>query len=103
MQQSKNYKNGQFHNLSKTPALAEGVTYFSALKEMLFPKTLYTKPTDSIPFVNTNLSTLDKNTDFLVWFGHSSYFMIIDQTSYLIDPMLKIIALAQYGNYTVYK
>ena len=44
MQQSKNYKNGQFHNLSNTPALAEGVTYFSALKEMLFPKTLYTKP-----------------------------------------------------------
>src|SRR5690606_4693303 len=58
MQQSKNYKNGQFHNLSNTPALAEG--------EMLFPKTLYTKPTDSIPFVKTNLSTLDKNTDYLV-------------------------------------
>lgn len=103
MQQSKNYKNGQFHNLSNTPALAEGVTYFSALKEMLFPKTLYTKPTDSIPFVKTNLSTLDKNTDYLVWFGHSSYFMMIDQTSYLIDPVLTKNASPLYGTNVAFK
>lgn len=100
---SPNFKNGQFHNLSKTPALAEGVTYFSAIKDMVFAKPLNTKPTDSIPFVKTNLSALGKNNDFLVWFGHSSYFMMLNGKSYLIDPVLTKNASPLYGTNVAFK
>jgi len=101
--QSKNYKNGQFHNLSPTPALAEGVSYFSAIKEMLFPKTQHTKPIDSIPYVKTILTDLKIQDDFLIWFGHSSYYMKIDETSFLIDPVLTKNASPLYGTNNSFK
>lgn len=36
IKQSPNYKNGQFQNLSHTPDLAEGVGYFTVMKEFFF-------------------------------------------------------------------
>ena len=88
MQQSKHFKNGQFHNLTNTPAFAEDVTYFDALKEFLFNKTPNTKPLDSIPVVHTNLKEIKDTEDYIVWFGHSSYLMQMDQQKILVDPVL---------------
>lgn len=103
IQQSKNYKNGQFQNLSHTPALTEGATYSGMIKELLFSKIEHTKPTDSIPYVKTNLlkNTIEEN--YMVWFGHSSYFMKIDGKSFLIDPVLTNNASPLYGTNTAFK
>jgi len=102
IKKSKHYKDGQFHNLSNTPALAEGVTYWSMIKELMFSKIEHTKPTDSIPCVNTNLLEKTIAEDFMVWFGHSSYYMKIDGQSFLIDPVLSKNASPLYGTNTAF-
>lgn len=100
---SKNYKNGQFQNISNTPSLAEGVTYWDAFKELLFSKTQHTRPTDSIPFVRTSLSELKIKEDYLIWFGHSSYWMQLDNQTFLIDPVLTKNASPLYGTNNAFK
>lgn len=97
IKKSKHYKDGQFHNLSNTPALSEDTNYYSVMKELLFSKIEHTKPTDSIPCVNTNLLEKTIEEDFMVWFGHSSYYMKIDGQSFLIDPVLSKNASPLYG------
>jgi L-ascorbate metabolism protein UlaG (beta-lactamase superfamily) len=88
IQKSPHYKNGQFHNLSNTPALTEGVSYYTVLKEFFFRKSKRGKPPIELPSKTMDLLTLDRNEDALVWFGHSSYFMQIDGKRFLVDPVL---------------
>lgn len=88
IQQSKHYNDGQFHNLSHTPAFAEDVTYIDAFREFIFNKTPNTKPLDSIPVVQTNLKEIKDTEDYIVWFGHSSYILQVDQQKILVDPVL---------------
>lgn len=102
IKKSKHYKDGQFHNLSNTPALSEDTNYYSVMKELLFSKIEHTKPTDSIPCVKTNLLEKTIDEDFMVWFGHSSYYMKIDGQSFLIDPVLSKNASPLYGTNTAF-
>ncbi|MEP7111056.1 MAG: MBL fold metallo-hydrolase [Ferruginibacter sp.] len=85
---SPNFRNGEFQNLSLTPDLSEGVTYYAVLKEFIFNKNKRRKPSDSLPTKKTNLLTISPEKDILVWFGHSSYFMQIDRKKILVDPVL---------------
>lgn len=84
---SPNYKNGQFQNQSFTPDLAEGVSYYTVLKEFIFNKSKRIKPESTLPSVKTDLLHLNPEEDVLVWFGHSSYFMQIDGKRMLVDPV----------------
>ncbi len=86
--QSPHFKNGRFENLSETPDLTEGVTYYAVMKEFLFSEKKRNKPVDSIPAVKTDLLGLDADEDMLVWFGHSSYFLQLDGKRFLVDPVL---------------
>jgi L-ascorbate metabolism protein UlaG (beta-lactamase superfamily) len=88
IKRSPNYKDGKFQNLSHTPDLTEGTSYYAVLKEFIFQKSKRNKPADTIPSVKTNLLMLDKSVDTLVWFGHSSYFMQVDGKRLLVDPVL---------------
>lgn len=81
-----NYKNGKFENQISTPSLAEGESMFKILWSF-FRKTEGTKPKHSIPFVSTDLKNLPANENVLVWFGHSSYFIQVDNKKFLIDPV----------------
>ena len=103
IKKNKHFKNGTFQNLSHTPSLAEGVTYWEIFKDMLFTRIEHTRPNDSIPYVKTNLSNLSIEEDYLVWFGHSSYFIQADQTSFLIDPVLTKNASPIYGTNVAFK
>jgi L-ascorbate metabolism protein UlaG (beta-lactamase superfamily) len=87
IEQSPNYQNGQFQNLSPTPALTEGVGYFSIIKKFFFDKHIRRTPSTPLPSVKTNLLNLDPEKNILVWFGHSSYFMQIDRKTILVDPV----------------
>jgi len=88
IQQSPNYKNNAFQNLSHTPDLTEGASLISVLKEFLFNKNEFKKPNQSIPTVKTDLLKLDPSENVVVWFGHSSYFIQIDGKKILVDPVL---------------
>ncbi|NHM03032.1 MBL fold metallo-hydrolase [Flavobacterium difficile] len=85
---SPNFKNNSFQNLSFTPDLTEGVSMFSVLKEFLFNKNEFKKPSQVIPSTKTNLKELNPEENIVVWFGHSSYFIQIDGKKILVDPVL---------------
>ncbi|MEO8403754.1 MAG: MBL fold metallo-hydrolase [Chitinophagaceae bacterium] len=87
IQQSPNYREGQFQNLSNTPALTEGASYYSIMKEFFFEKKKRNKPAGILPSVKTDLLNLDPSENILVWFGHSSYFMQVDGKKILVDPV----------------
>jgi len=88
IQKSVNYKKGSFQNQSKTPVMAEDVSYFAVMKDGLFNRSKRNAPKDILPSKKVNLLTLDPETDVLVWFGHSSYLMQIDGKKILVDPVL---------------
>src|SRR5690606_3718706 len=75
IENSPNYKNGRFQNLEDTPDLTEGANMLTVLWSFLFTKTPRQVPVAPIPSVKTDLHQLNADTDALVWFGHSSYFM----------------------------
>src|SRR5664279_1429401 len=85
--QSPNYRNGQFQNISHTPALTEGAGYFRIIKKFFFDKHDRKTPSSPLPSVKTDLLNLDPEKNILVWFGHSSYFMQIDRKTFLVDPV----------------
>lgn len=88
MEKSKFYKNGQFQNLSLTPALAEGYSMPKVMWGFLFgKKSANLVPKDSIPTVKTDLKKLSKQENVFIWLGHSSYYLQIDGANFLIDPV----------------
>lgn len=88
IQQSPHYKNGSFQNLSHTPDLTNGATYYTVLRDFMFKSKPRRIPAGEIPHVKTDLRNLAPDENVLVWFGHSSYFMQIDGKKILVDPVL---------------
>ena len=87
IQQSRNFENGSFQNQSFTPVMPEDVSILKVMMEGLFNRSRRNAPKDELPSKKTNLKELDPETDVLVWFGHSSYFMQIDGKKILVDPV----------------
>lgn len=85
---SVNFRDGAFQNLSATPTLVKGVSFFSVLKEMLFTSKERMRPIEDIPSVTTDLLNLKRDDDVLIWLGHSSYFIQLEGKTFLIDPVL---------------
>src|SRR6187402_2637133 len=88
IRKSPNYREGKFQNLSPTPDLAEGASYYTVLKEFLFHKNKRNTPGEMIPSIKTDLFSLDPAENVIVWFGHSSYFLQVDGKKILVDPVL---------------
>ncbi len=87
LQQSSNYKNGSFQNLSATPQLAKGYSMSGVLYAHFFKKTARRTPADVIPSQKTDLHGLPPDANVLVWFGHSSYYMQLHGKRILVDPV----------------
>ncbi len=86
MMASPNYKNGSFVNRSHTPSLTEGHSMIKVMFNFLFGKGPGTTPKVPIPSIHTDLKNLPPG-DWLVWFGHSSYFIQADGMKVLVDPV----------------
>lgn len=87
IQQSPNYKNGSFQNLSFTPSLAEGHSMPKVMWNFLTDNTENKKPKTLIPSVKTDLKSQNNTEDFLIWMGHSSYYFQVDGVNFLVDPV----------------
>jgi L-ascorbate metabolism protein UlaG (beta-lactamase superfamily) len=87
LKRSPNYRDGAFQNLSHTPALKEGVSYFTVTRKFFFGKSPFVKPPVVLPSAKTDLSLLDPAQDVIVWFGHSSYFLQLHGKRILVDPV----------------
>lgn len=84
---SPNFKNGVFQN--KEPIvnhLEDGVLV--SFYKFIFEKRDALRPKDSIPHVKTDLKSLDKNRDLVVWLGHSSFLLQLSGHRFLVDPHL---------------
>lgn len=84
---SPNYKNGAFQNLQKTPVMTGNDNFFVTLYKFIFDKADGVTPSAPIPTVKTDLSQLPADSDWMVWFGHSSYLLQRDGAKFLIDPV----------------
>ncbi len=82
-----NYSEGKFQNVHNTPQLTEGYGYMKVIYEFFFKKRPRRIPVDSIPSIKTDLLSIPKEKDFLVWFGHSSYLIQLDGKRILVDPV----------------
>src|SRR5436190_18442667 len=87
IRRSPHYKNNLFQNLSPTPGLTEGVSYYSVIKEFFFEKNKRGTRKNILPSRKTDLLQLDPAKNVLVWFGHSSYFMQVAGKNILVDPV----------------
>lgn len=87
-QHSPNYRSGKFQNINETPQITSGKGYPSMIIDFLFKKKERLRPESDLPVVKTDLWKLDKNSDLLVWFGHSSYILQTDSIRFLVDPVL---------------
>ena len=87
IKQSPQYKNGKFQNVRFTPMITEGYSMAEITYGFIFKKFPKQKPTDTIPSIKTDLLKLPIDSNVLVWFGHSSYFIQIEGKRFLIDPV----------------
>lgn len=87
IKQSKHYRDGAFANLSFTPTLTEGYSMAGVMYDFIFKRNPRQKPTHIIPHVQTDLNTLPRESNVLIWFGHSSYYMQINGLRFLVDPV----------------
>lgn len=87
MQKSPHFRNGKFYNLSETPELTEGNTLWGVAYKQFFEAAPRRRPEDVIPSVKSNLLTIPIDSNYLVWFGHSSYLIQLDGKRVLVDPV----------------
>ena len=83
-----NYKSGALQNLSVTPMQPEGVSFFKILKAFLFEKHPDKIPNHNLKAIKPDLDAASvSNFPELIWFGHSSYLIKVDQLRILVDPI----------------
>jgi L-ascorbate metabolism protein UlaG (beta-lactamase superfamily) len=86
LKQSPNYKKNAFQNLSDTPMKPDDISYWKIMKEFIH-KNKNTAPPGLLPSVKTDLGKLNSSKPIIVWFGHSSYLIRIENKNFLIDPV----------------
>ena len=87
LRKSPNYKNGAFQNLSPTPMMEDDISYWKMMRQF-FKKNKDRAPDGLLPSVKTDLMKLNSSQPLIVWFGHSSYLIRIENKNFLIDPVL---------------
>jgi L-ascorbate metabolism protein UlaG (beta-lactamase superfamily) len=87
IQKSPHYKNGAFQNLSPTPTFTGDANVLIVLYEFIFKRNKNNTPSIIIPSSKTALDQLNANQDSLIWFGHSSYYMLLEGQHLLVDPV----------------
>lgn len=86
MKQSPNYKNNAFQNLSHTEQLSKDTSYAKIMKDQM-NKSKRVEPNKVLPFVKTDLHSINTEEPIFVWFGHSSYMLKINGKTILVDPV----------------
>ncbi|RYY39764.1 MAG: MBL fold metallo-hydrolase [Chitinophagaceae bacterium] len=85
---SAHYSKGQFQNPEPTPQLSEGVSMLTVLYKFFFSRNPNKQPPAPLPSVKSDLKNLYRNQNVLAWFGHSSYFILTEGKTFLVDPVL---------------
>lgn len=103
MKNSPHYKGGKFRNLVEKPIISDGYSMWSEGWKTLFEEFPRREPVDVLPSVKTNLKTIPADSNVLVWFGHSSFFLQVDGVKILVDPVFSGNASPLPGSVKAYK
>ncbi|POT58740.1 RomA family MBL fold metallo-hydrolase [Citrobacter amalonaticus] len=87
VEQSPNYRDGQFHNQLPTPGYTGDKGMLAAWWEFLVAKRENARPARPLPLVATDLASLPLEHERLVWLGHSSWYLQLAGKRILIDPV----------------
>ena len=86
MHQSPNYRDGQFQNAVPTRTVEDRWKMFGLIFKFINkPADCY--PPKPLPAVKTDLLHLPDDKPVIIWFGHSSYLIKINNQHILIDPV----------------
>ncbi|WP_231424556.1 MULTISPECIES: MBL fold metallo-hydrolase [Pedobacter] len=83
-----NYRDGALQNLSFTPMQPEGVSFYKILKAFFFEKHPNKSPDKPLKYVQPDLNSKPATAaPEIIWFGHSSYLIKINDLRILVDPV----------------
>lgn len=86
LKHSPNFTDGVFHNQSPTPVMREGASYIQLVKDLL-NKPKNNTPQKPLEVVKTDLKNISGSEPTFIWFGHSSYLLVLDGKKILVDPV----------------
>ena len=96
IQASPNYYDGMFQNQEPTQQFTGDINgpdakhrRWKMIKRFMADKDSVRIPTEPIEAVKTDLKVLPTDSDWIVWFGHSSYLFSLGGKRFLVDPVLK--------------
>lgn len=103
VKQSPHYRNGKFRNLVEKPTITPGYSLTKELYKTLFKSYPGRNPSGTLPSVKTDLKALPPDSNVIVWFGHSSFFLQLDGVKILVDPVFSGKASPLPGGVRAYK
>jgi len=96
IQASPNYYDGMFQNQEPTLQFTGDSNgpdakhrRWKMIKRFMADKDSVRIPTEPIEAVKTDLKMLPTDSDWIVWFGHSSYLFCLNGLHFLVDPILQ--------------
>ena len=87
IERSPNFKDGEFKNECVTPMLTNDENRIKSFISFLFKKDPGLRPDAALQVVKSDIRHIKRDSDFLIWFGHSSYFMQLEGKRILVDPV----------------
>ena len=96
VQSSPNYKDKAFQNVYKTEMLAKEASYPKMLRRFFFESLPDQEPSHTLQSVKVDLKKISKEEPSITWFGHSSYLLMLNGKSILVDPVFERASPFQY-------
>ncbi|CAM3970588.1 MBL fold metallo-hydrolase [Rahnella bruchi] len=87
VERSPHYVNGEFRNLLKTSVDTGNTSFFSNMLSFIADRNPRLKPAIAVPVIHTNLKSLPREQDVVVWLGHSSFYIQLAGKRILLDPV----------------
>ena len=88
--QSPNWREGMFQNQEPTRQFTGDAGPGNIFRHFLAAGDTLRVPATPLPAYKTDLKTLPDSTDWVVWFGHSSYLFSIGGVRVLVDPVFRL-------------
>ncbi len=98
IKRSPNYFDGQFKSLESTELMTGEKNRWKSLWEFISSDRSALKPDHPIPAMKTDLKAIPKDSNLMVWFGHSSYLLQINDKRILADPVFYSAAPVSFIN-----
>jgi L-ascorbate metabolism protein UlaG (beta-lactamase superfamily) len=87
IESSPHYRDGQFQNQLPTPGFTSDKNMLAAWWEFLTAKRENARPAQPLPMVKTDLASLPREREVMIWLGHSSWYLQLAGQRILIDPV----------------